>query len=170
MINKSIKTIDTVQDWFGFIVSMLIFPMVLVVLYEVMMRYAFGRPTSWGFETTTFIYGLHYMLGLGYTLLYNGHVKVDVFVTMMSKKKQHLVSFITTLLFFIPVFLLLSIGTIKFAWASILNLEHSWTSWGPPIYPFKSLMALGFIMLFIQGLSSILKDVRGLRSNNNQES
>jgi len=72
--------------------------------------------------------------------------------------------------FFIPVFFLLSIGTIKFAWASILNLEHSWTSWGPPIYPFKSLMALGFIMLFIQGLSSILKDVQGLRSNNSQES
>lgn len=164
MIHKSIQTIDTIQDWFGFFVSMLIFPMVLVVLYEVMMRYIFGKPTSWGFELTTFIYGVHYMLGLGYTLMYNGHVKVDVFLNMLPKKKKHMVSFLTTLVFFIPVFFLLSIGTLQFAWTSIIQTEHSWTSWGPPIYPLKALMALGFVMLLIQGISSILKDIRELRS------
>lgn len=169
MIHTSIKTIDTVQDWFGFIVSMLIFPMVGVVLYEVIMRYAFGRPTSWGFEMTTFIYGLHYMLGLGYTLLYNGHVKVDVFLTMFTKKKQHIVSLITTCVFFLPAFFLLSIGTIKFAWTSIVQTEHSWTSWGPPIYHLKALMALGFIMLLLQGVSSILKDIQGLHSKTSSQ-
>jgi TRAP-type mannitol/chloroaromatic compound transport system permease small subunit len=152
---------------FGFWTAMLIFPMVLIVLYEVLMRYLFNAPTSWGFEATTFLYGIHYMLGFGYTLKYNGHVKVDVFVSLLSARKQTLISLLTHLIFFIPVYALLSWGSIKFAWTSIQGLEKSWTSWAPPIYPFKSLMALGFIMLLIQGLSSIIKDIRKLRGLEN---
>jgi TRAP-type mannitol/chloroaromatic compound transport system permease small subunit len=163
MSNKIAATIDKVQDVFGFWTAMLIFPMVLVVLYEVLMRYLFNAPTSWGFEATTFLYGIHYMLGFGYTLKYNGHVKVDVFVSLLSTKKQTLISLLTHLIFFIPVYVLLSWGSIKFAWTSIQGLEKSWTSWAPPIYPFKTLMALGFIMLLIQGVSSIIKDIQKLR-------
>ena len=142
---------------------MLIFPMVLVVMYEVLMRYAFNQPTTWGFEATTFLYGIHYMLGLGYTLMYNGHVKVDIFVTLLSTRKQILINLFTHLVFFVPVYALLSWGSIKFAWTSIQGLEKSWTSWAPPIYPFKTLMALGFVMLLIQGISSIIKDIQRLR-------
>lgn len=164
MPSKTIKTIDTFQEWFGFWTAMLIFPMVLVVIYEVIMRYVFNAPTSWGFEATTFIYGLHYMLGFGYALLTNSHVKVDVFVTLLSSRKQRVISLICHLVMFLPVFALLSYGCITFAWDSILNLEKSWTSWAPPIYPFKSLMAIGFLMLVLQGLSSLLKDIQALRN------
>jgi TRAP-type mannitol/chloroaromatic compound transport system permease small subunit len=163
MSSKIATRIDKVQEVFGFWTAMLIFPMVLIVLYEVLMRYLFNAPTSWGFEATTFLYGIHYMLGFGYTLKYNGHVKVDVFVSLLSARKQTLISLLTHLIFFIPVYVLLSWGSIKFAWTSIQGLEKSWTSWAPPIYPFKTLMALGFIMLLIQGLSSIIKDIRKLR-------
>ncbi|MCF8106206.1 MAG: TRAP transporter small permease subunit [Desulfohalobiaceae bacterium] len=166
---KTIKTIDTIQDWFGFWTAMLILPMVLVVIYEVVMRYVFNAPTSWGFEATTFLYGLHYMLGFGYALLYNSHVKVDVFVSLLSSKKQTVISLICHLVLFLPVFGLLSYGCITFAWDSIIGLERSWTSWAPPIYPFKSLMALGFIMLWLQGISSILKDIQTLRSKFNKQ-
>lgn len=166
---QTIKTIDTIQDWFGFWVAMLIFPMVLVVIYEVVMRYVFNSPTSWGFEATTFIYGLHYMLGFGYALLHNSHVKVDVFVSLLSRRKKNVISLICTLIMFLPVFALLSYGCITFAWDSIICLEKSWTSWAPPIYPFKSLMALGFIMLLLQGVSSLLKDFQALGRGDNQE-
>jgi TRAP-type mannitol/chloroaromatic compound transport system permease small subunit len=168
VIHKVIKSIDTFQDWFGFFVSLLIIPMTGVVVYEVMMRYVFHSPTTWGFELTTFIYGLHFTLGLGYTLLHNGHVKVDVFVTMMNKKKQHVVALLTTLVMLLPTFVMLSLSCIDFAWTSIRNLEHSWTSWGPPIYPLKSLMALGIMLFVLQGVSSLLKDVQYLRGQRNQ--
>jgi len=163
MSTKLSKGIDKFQDVFGFWTAMLIFPMVLVVMFEVLMRYAFNQPTTWGFEATTFLYGIHYMLGLGYTLMYNGHVKVDIFVTLLSTRKQILVNLFTHLVFFVPVYALLSWGSIKFAWTSIQGLEKSWTSWAPPIYPFKTLMALGFVMLLIQGISSIIKDIQRLR-------
>jgi len=164
MINKTIKGIDTFQDWFGYAVAMLIYPMTIIVLYEVFMRYIFNRPTSWGFELTTFLYGLHFTLGLGYTFLYNGHVKVDVLVSLLKKRKQRVISLIAHLIMSLPVFLLFSWATVKFAWTSIKGLEHSWSAWGPPIYHLKALMALGFILLFAQVVSSFLKDIQALRS------
>lgn len=165
MIDKTIKGIDRFQDWFGYLVAMLIYPMTVVVLFEVFMRYVFNRPTSWGFELTTFIYGIHFMLGLGYTFLHNGHVKVDVLVTLLKKRKQRIISLIAHLIMSLPVFLLFSWAAVKFAWTSIQGLEHSWSAWGPPIYPLKALMALGFITLFIQCVSSFLKTIQSMRQD-----
>jgi TRAP-type mannitol/chloroaromatic compound transport system permease small subunit len=163
MIDKICKGIDGVQDWFGYLTSMLIFPMTAIVIYEVFMRYAFNMPTSWGFELTTYIYGIHFMLGLGYTLLYNGHVRVEVVVSLLSKRKQIVISALCHLILLLPVFGMLCYASFNYAWTSVVRDEHSWTSWAPPLYPFKLLLALGFLMFFIQGISSFLKDVQALR-------
>ncbi|MCF8035833.1 MAG: TRAP transporter small permease subunit [Desulfobacteraceae bacterium] len=163
MINKICKGIDGVQDWFGYITAMLIFPMTAIIIYEVFMRYIFNRPTSWGFELTTYIYGMHFMLGLGYTLLYNGHVRVEVFLTLLSRRKQKIISVLCHLILLLPVFSLFCYASWSYAWTSVVRLEKSWTSWAPPLYPFKLLMALGFLMFVIQGVSSLLKEIQALR-------
>ncbi len=41
-------------------------------------RYFFNSPTIWGLELTTFIYGVHFVMGFGYTEKYDGHVSVDI--------------------------------------------------------------------------------------------
>lgn len=163
MINKICKGIDRFQDWFGYLTAMLIFPLTAVIIYEVIMRYVFNKPTAWGFELTTYIYGIHFMLGLGYTLMYNGHVRVDVLVKLLSHRKQVIISLLCHLILLLPVFAMLSYATFDYAWISVQRLEKSWTSWAPPLYPFKLLMALGFLMFFIQGISNFLKEVQALR-------
>jgi TRAP-type mannitol/chloroaromatic compound transport system permease small subunit len=65
---------------------LLALPLLVVVVYEVVMRYAFNAPTTWGFEATTFLYGVHYMLGLAYCDVYGGHVRVDIFTSRMPQK------------------------------------------------------------------------------------
>ena len=166
MIRKITQSIDWFQDWFGYITAMLIFPMTAIIIYEVIMRYVFNRPTTWGFELTTYIYGIHFMLGLGYTLMYNGHVRVEVFVTLLSRRKQQIISILCNLLLLLPVFSMLSYATWSYAWTSVVRDEHSWTSWAPPLYPFKLLMALGFLMFAIQGVSSLLKELQAFRADN----
>ncbi len=164
MINKITKGIDTFQDWFGYLTAMLIFPMTAIIIYEVFMRYLFNRPTSWGFELTTYIYGIHFMLGLGYTLMYNGHVRVEVFVTLLSRRKQQIISILCNLFLLLPVFSLFCYASWSYAWTSVVRNEKSWTSWAPPLYPFKLLMALGFLMFVIQGVSTLLKEIQALRN------
>lgn len=162
MIDKICKGIDRTQDWFGYLTSMLIFPLTVIIIYEVLMRYIFNKPTRWGFELTTYIYGIHFMLGLGYTLLYNGHVKVDIFVTLLSKRKQIIISVLCHLIMLLPVFGVLAYASFDYAWTSVVRREASWTAWGPPLYPFKLLMFLGFLAFFVQGVSSFLKEIRAL--------
>ena len=162
MLDRIIRPIDTVQEWFGFMVAFLIWPMLFITVFEVYMRYAFNSPTTWGFEATTFTYGLHFILGLGYTYLYDGHVRVSVFVNLLRPSKRAIISLICHLAIFIPVYIMLTFGTIEYAISSIKDLEHSWTAWSPPIYPFKTLMALGFFMLLLQGVSATCKDIRTL--------
>ena len=68
--------------------------------------YAFNAPTTWGFEATTFLYGVHYMLGLAYCDVYGGHVRVDIFTSRMPMKLQGVIGVLTNMVFFLPVMVL----------------------------------------------------------------
>ena len=151
-------------DWFitkqGDWTSLLIIPLLCVVLYEVLMRYGFNSPTVWGFEMTTFIYGIHYMFGYSYTDVKDGHVRVDIFTSMTSKRTQAILGALTTLVLFLPVMVCMTIASFKFAWYSVETVERNSTSWAPPIYPYKVIMALCFFLLLIQGISNLIKYLR----------
>ena len=153
-ISRGIDWFSTKQgDW----TALLIIPLLGVVLYEVMMRYGFNAPTIWGFEMTTFLYGIHYMFGYSYTDVKDGHVRVDIFTSLTSKKTQAIIGALTTLIFFLPVMTFMTIYSAKFAWYSVETLERGSTSWAPPVYPFKVIMALCFFFLLMQGVSNLIK-------------
>jgi len=163
MLEAVIKKIDWFIEKQGEISSYLIYPLVLIVIYEVIMRYAFNAPTIWGFEATAFAYGLHYMLGLSYTENQAGHVKVDIITSRLSDKAQAVLGIITYLVIFMPVYFLMAVGAGKFAHTATITRELNSTSWAPPIWPFKIFMFLSFLFLLVQGISSLLKHIRTLR-------
>ncbi len=162
MLSNISEKISAFSDKEGEVTSMLIYPLLGIVIYEVFMRYVFNSPTSWGFEATTFLYGVHYMFGMAYTDVHDGHVKVDIFTSLLSKKKQAVVGIIANCTIFIPVFTCMAIWAVKFAATSVGMLEHNSTSWAPPIYPFKVIMAITFIFLLLQGVSNLLKQIKAL--------
>ena len=149
-------------EWMSF----LVYPLLFVVVYEVFMRYIFNSPTTWGFEATTFLYGLHFMFGNAFTDVHNGHVKVDIFTSYMSQKTQTIVSIITNILFFMPVMVCLTIWSFIFAYNSTMGQEVNPTSWAPPIWPLKILMAVCFLFLLLQGVANLLSDINRLKRNN----
>jgi len=162
MLQKLIKAIDKLIDKQGEITSFLVYPLVGIVLYEVCMRYVFNAPTIWGFEATAFAYGLHYMFGLSYTERHGGHVKVDILTSRLSARTQAILGVLTYALIFLPVYFFMTVGSIKFAYTSFASNELNSTSWAPPIYPFKILMALCFLFLLLQGIASLMKHIQTL--------
>uniref|UniRef100_A0A831ZVY8 TRAP transporter small permease subunit n=1 Tax=Desulfacinum infernum TaxID=35837 RepID=A0A831ZVY8_9BACT len=163
MANPFSTLIDGFIDRQGRVCALLILPLCAVVIYEVIMRYIFNAPTIWGFEMTTFLYGLHYMLGLAYTELHNGHVKVDILTARIKKKPATILAIITSLVIFVPILSLLTYWTWAFAIKSTQMMEKNATSWAPPIWPIKLLMALSFTFLLLQGLSKLFKDIESLK-------
>jgi TRAP-type mannitol/chloroaromatic compound transport system permease small subunit len=165
MFSKISKAIDTFNVKQGELTSMLIFPLLLVVIYEVFMRYALNAPTSWGFEVTAFLYGMHYMFGLAYTDVLDGHVKVDIFTARFSPKLQALLGIITTLVIFLPVISCMTVWSFKFAISSVSQWERNSTSWAPLIWPYKLVMAFTFLFLLIQGVSNLFRSIAAFKAN-----
>lgn len=163
MLGKISSAIDTFSIKQGRLSALLALPLLVVVVYEVVMRYIFNAPTIWGFEATTFLYGVHFILGLAYCDVLGGHVKVDVVVTRLPIKPQSVIGVLTNLVFFMPVMVLMTIFSWRYAFASIMEGELNPTSWAPPVYPFKTLMAIGFSFLLIQGFSNLIHNIRVLQ-------
>lgn len=168
MLSKIAKGIDTFSTKQGEFTSMLIIPLLAVILFEVLMRYGFNSPTVWAFELTGFLYGMHYMFGISYTDVRKGHVKVDIFTSLASKKGQAMWSILTNLIFFMPVFICMSIFSGKYAWESFQGLEKNSTSWGPAIWPIKIVMALCFLFLLLQGIANLIHDLQVLFAKEEQ--
>jgi TRAP-type mannitol/chloroaromatic compound transport system permease small subunit len=108
MLDKISNAIDTFNIKQGQWSALLALPLLVVVVYEVIMRYIFNAPTVWGFEATTFLYGVHFILGLAYCDVLGGHVKVDVFTVRLPMKSQSLIGILTNLIFFMPVMIVLT--------------------------------------------------------------
>ncbi|MBN2807949.1 MAG: TRAP transporter small permease subunit [Deltaproteobacteria bacterium] len=169
MSSSLCRGINLINEKIGRLGALLILPMVAVVVYEVIMRYLFKAATSWGFEATTFIYGVHYILGLSYTQLHNGHVSIDIFEARLATRKRAILAVITNLIIFFPTFACMTIFSWKYALDSCRNLEHQSTSWGPPTYPFKILMATGFTLLFLQMVAKLIEDWKMISENHETE-
>lgn len=163
MLKAVADKIDAFNKAEGELASLLVIPLLGVVAFEVVMRYVFNAPTIWGFEATTFLYGVHFMLGYAYTELKDGHVKVDVFTNRFSSRVQTVLRLVTHLVIFLPVMLCLTLWSLKFGWTSLMMLEVDSTSWAPPIYPFKLLMGLAFLFLLLQGISNIIRCILELK-------
>jgi len=159
------RAIDALNEKVGIYTSYLVLPLIGVVAYEVLMRYGFNAPTSWGFEMTTFLYGVHFILTLGFAHKHDGHVAIDIFEARLPKKPRTILRIISNLVLFIPTVGLLAIWSVLYAKTSWMDWERASSSWAPAVYPYKTLMAIGFILLFLQGVAKLIQDFRALRSN-----
>ncbi len=164
------KIIDSINEWIGKVVSYSSIILMLVVAYEVISRKFFNKPTLWAFETITMVYGFFFMMVLGYGLLKNAHVSVDVVTTMLSKKTQHILSIITYIVLFFPFVIKMIPPSLAFAINSWGMKEQSWSAWAPPVYPIKTVIVIAFTLLLLQGISQFLKSVtyliEGEKTNN----
>ena len=162
-MNKLVQAVDAFNEWFGRGVALLILPLIYVVLHEVVARKIFNSPTSWAFEVTVYLYGAHFMLGMAYTLLYDRHVRIDIIVLQLPQRAQLWLRLITFCVIFVPFVGALSWAAVNYALESWAQLEHSWSAWKPPLYPYKTVMPVALLLLLLQGVANFVKDVRKLR-------
>jgi len=155
---KTIRFLDSIGEWSGRIVAWMVLPLVLGLTYEVISRYGFNAPTAWAYDTAYMLYGSHFMLGAGYTLLKKAHIRTDIFYERWSPRRQGWVDASSYLFLFFP-------GMIFFLLAGWDSALHSWSirevseasPWRPPIYPFKMVVPVTALLLLVQGVSEFLK-------------
>lgn len=160
---KLAGAIDTLNEKIGFYASYLILPLIGVVVWEVIMRYGFNTPTSWAFEMTVFLYGVHFCFALAYAHKHNNHVAIDVFESRLSTRPRLILRIVTNVVLFLPSIGLLTYYICILAANSWQQWELASSSWAPAIYPLKTLMAISFVLFFLQGLAKLIQDIRSLK-------
>jgi TRAP-type mannitol/chloroaromatic compound transport system permease small subunit len=156
--------LDQLAIWSGRLAAWLILPMVFSLCYEVIARYLFNAPTLWAYDMTFMLYGSFFMLGAAFTLQRKGHVRTDSFYADWSPKRQAWTDLICYLVMFFPfVSVFLFVGWGYFVKAFVTNETFVTSAWQPITWPFKMVMPLTGLLLFIQGISECLKCIHTLR-------
>src|SRR5690349_7619170 len=105
-IARAVRMIDKAALWSGWLVSWLILPLVLALVYEVVARYFFNAPTVWAYDVTFITYGTFFMLGSAYTLQRSGHIRTDSYYASWSPRTQGMVDTVCYVLLFFPPLLI----------------------------------------------------------------
>jgi len=150
--------VDNISTWVFKVSSLLILVIMIVTVYEVIVRYAFNAPTTWSHEVGAFLCGLAWVYGGAYCLLGDHHVKMDAVYNHLSLKAKAVLGLIGFPFFLLFLVALLQ-GTAAGAWTSILNLESSPSQWHPPIYPLKTLLPGGIFIFLLQLTVKFIRDL-----------
>lgn len=158
LIKNFVKCIDNISLMVGKFVSYFIFVIIVITIIEIICRYFFNKPTVWSYELGQMLFGAYFLLVGAMVLQDREHIGMDILVTKLSDKKQAIFNVVTAL-FTILFCLVLVWKGWHFAFKSIKNLEHSTSVWGPPLYPFKATLPLAGLLVLLQAISNMIKDI-----------
>lgn len=150
--------INLVSEWSGKIIMWLLIPMTLIVFGEVVLRYVFNAPTSWGYEMTAYLFGTLSMLGGAYCMRFDVHVRMNIVRDRLSPPKLAILDISTSTLIFIFCLMLIWKAWTH-AWEITLALETSGTVWNPPYWPYALMLPLAIFLLLLQALSNLMNDL-----------
>ena len=146
--------IDSINDLIGRLVGWVTLGLVLVVFVDVVMRYLFNTSFVFTQELEWHLFGFIFLIGAGYTLLHDGHVRVDIIYQRLGFKGRAWVNFFGVLLFLIPGCFMVITTSWKFMANSFAILEGSPDPGGIPFrFILKGCIPAGFTLLLLQGFS-----------------
>ena len=152
--------IDAISIWSGKAIALLIIPMVGSLVFEIICRYFFNRPTIWASDLSTMLYGAFFMLGAAYALQRQQHIRTDFLYEKWSTRTKGLVDSILYILLYFPGLGIFMWISWEYAWRSTMLQERIISSpWMPIIWPLKLTMPIATILLLIQGISELLKSI-----------
>ena len=158
-MQKVFHSIDTITEWTGKIFRWTLIALTLVMMFEVLTRYAFHRPTIWAFEVSTGLYALSFMMCGAYALLYKAHVSIDIIYEILSPKVRSILDIISHIVFFYPFIITLIIVGTKYAAEAWKIKETHWGVFPMPLYIIKTAIPAFAILTFLQGTVNFLKAV-----------
>ncbi len=174
MENKNIRndnkfSIKSINVTTGKFISWSIVLIVLLLLYEVLMRYLLNTPSIWSTEIIMYIYSFYILFLLGYTLIYNQHIRVDILYSKYSNRKKYFIDVIGYILFFFNFCFAVIIGGYGLFIDSFISQEKSSSVFSIILWPKKLAILLGFLLLLFAGISDFFGKLIYLLSNKNKQ-
>lgn len=149
-----VRGIDRINELVGRGVAWLTLLMVLIALAVVILRYVYAIGWVWMQESFVWLHGVVFMVGAGYTLLHNGHVRVDIFYRPAGYRYKAVIDLMGSLALLMPMVITVFWVSFDYVQDSWLRLEQSREAGGlPGLFLLKSVILLFCMLLGLQGLS-----------------
>ena len=157
-IKLYVRYVDAINRVLGNVVMFLALAMMGVLLFGSLTRYVFNVPFVWIIEMAQFLMAAYYILGGGYSLQIDAHVRMDVVYERWTVKTRAFVDSITA---FCLVFYL--VYMVYGGWASsAYSLKYgqtNYSAWAPPMAPIKIIMTVGIALMLLQAIAIFFRDV-----------
>ena len=157
-VSAILRGIDRISEWEGKIFAFLIVVATIQVCFELILRYVFNAPTTWGLEMTLYLCSTTYVMSGAYAERYNAHIKVDIFYNRWRPRTRAFFDLMVTdtlLLFFCAV---LTWQSALWFWEAVSQGLTSGTIWDPPIWPMRLVILIGAFFLSLAAFGKSVRD------------
>jgi TRAP-type mannitol/chloroaromatic compound transport system permease small subunit len=163
-MRKLVRIFDALSEYSGRAVSWLCGALVVLICYDVLLRYVANETAIWFQELEWHLFSLIFLIGASYTLKHDGHVRVDVFYARLSPRGQAWINLLGSLLLLMPFCLIMIETSLGYVEKSFLIGEGSPDPGGLPArYLIKAAIPLGFVLLLLQAIAEALRALLALR-------
>jgi TRAP-type mannitol/chloroaromatic compound transport system permease small subunit len=153
------RLIDALTERVGRVVIWLVLTATLISAGNAMIRYTLGESSNAWLEIQWYLFGAMFLLGAGYTLKHNGHVRIDIFYNRFGPRGQAWIDLVGGLLFLMPMAMLLAWLAWPMFHEAWITQEMSPDAGGLLRWPVKLLLPLGFGLLALQGVAEVIKRI-----------
>lgn len=160
-IKLYVRYVDLVNRKIGLLTMYFIFVMIGILLYSSISK-TFFYPSLWTLEMAQFTMAAYYLLGGGYSMQIDSHVRMDLLYGRWSSRTKAVVDAITVL-FLIFYMVLLLYGSLSSAQYALQYGEESYSSWAPYMAPIKIIMVVGIALMLLQVVATFFKDIAEAR-------
>jgi len=160
-VKTYVRWVDAVNYRVGRFIMYSIFGMIGVLLWSSISK-TFFLPSLWTLEIAQFAMVAYYILGGPYSIQLGSNVRMDLFYANWSIKKKAWVDALTVffLIFYLCVLLYGAYESTSYAFQ---YNERNPTSWRPVLWPIKTIMCTGLILMLLQMISELIKDIARIR-------
>jgi TRAP-type mannitol/chloroaromatic compound transport system permease small subunit len=157
------RAIDAFNSFIGRWVSWLIFAAVVVSAVNAVVRKAFDMSSNAWLELQWVLFSAVFLLCSPWTLISNEHIRIDIVNNLLPRKVRNWIDLVGHAFFLLPLTIIMIATSVPFFLKSWRIDEQSFSAGGLPQWPAKSLVMIGFALLFVQGLSELIKRAAVMR-------
>ena len=154
---KLSSLIDALTERVGKAIIWLVLVVTLIAAGNAVMRYTLNYSSNAFLEIQWYLFSAIFLLGAGYTLMRNEHVRIDLIAGQLSRRGQAWIDIFGIIFFLLPM----AIAVMYLSWPIFLlalnNNEQSSNAGGLVVWPVRLLVPIGFFLLVIQGVSELIK-------------
>ncbi|MFY8016682.1 MAG: TRAP transporter small permease subunit [Inhella sp.] len=159
------RGIDTLNERLGRMTMWLVLASVLISAVNAIVRKAFNIGSNAFLEIQWYLFAGVFMLGVGYVMLKNAHVRIDFISSRLIKRTNAIIDALGIVIFTIPLsIIMIDLGWPLFATA-FKSGEMSQNAGGLIRWPVLMLVPLGFLILLTQSISELIKRVAFLQGH-----